>query len=95
MDEAMSQAYSRLMTHEFALEAIAATLLSLMPQAAADEWLQEFQAKTRKVIVPENSACTDIEATRIVSDSIEMTDHFVEKVRDRVQRIRAARPPGV
>ncbi len=85
MDEQQRQAYFRLMAHEYALEAITATMLNFMPLESAEKWIAEFKEKCHRVSLPGNPDIGDVDATRLVHDGVELIEHFADKVLARVR----------
>jgi hypothetical protein len=83
-----SHVYARLTVHEFALEVMMANWVAGMPADHAEQFLADFCDRARKPWIAGKPAVDDETGRMIIRDSIELTDHFAEKVRQRAAEIR-------
>jgi hypothetical protein len=90
MDDATSQLYSRLTVHEFALELMMANWVVSMPERDAERFFAEFAQRMRRPWAAGSPAAEPNEVAKLISDSVQLADHFVEKVRRRSSELRSA-----
>ena len=94
MNDALSQAFSRLTVHEFMLEIMMANWLASMPQEEAKQFISQLRQGSRKLWSAGQPTMDDAEIDRWMADIHTLQNHFLDKVSRRVDEIRGITSRG-
>ncbi len=94
MGDDLTQAYARLSVHEFAIEVMMANWLASLPEAQAEQFLEDYANKSRSAWTTGKLDAEDKVLDQILQDMRQITDHFLDKVRRRAAGIRGHSDEG-